>query len=425
MEIAEASTTSGQTAQADQQQPQETTTTTTPAADQTSTAGAENAEPAAPMSKNALKRLRRAQEWEDGREDRKRRRREKRVAGKARRREERAELLAQGADPAVLFAKRAPARLVPVSLILDCDFEAYMTDKERVSLSSQVTRCYSENRNFKYKAHLWISGWRGKLRERFETAMENQHAHWKGVSLEEGDFLAAAARAREGMRSAEGGEMADSLQRSADAAAANRWEKDEREPFPLPGPAPELDAEHADVVYLTSESPYTLERLEPNTSYVIGGLVDKNREKGLCYRRAVERGIRTARLPIGQYMKLRTRQILATNHVVEIMLRWLECEDWAEAFMRVIPKRKGFEMIADGDEDKTGNGGEDGDQGDQGEDGEENKEGGEKNGEEDKEDGKKSGEDKEKNGEDGKKNKEDRERNGEDEAKGSNSQDPK
>lgn len=414
MEIAEASTTGGQTAQADQQQPQETTTTTTPAADQTSTAGAENAEPAAPMSKNALKRLRRTQEWEDGREDRKRRRREKRVASKARRREERAELLAQGADPAVLFAKRAPARLVPVSLILDCDFEAYMTDKERVSLSSQVTRCYSENRNFKYKAHLWISGWRGKLRERFETAMENQHAHWKGVSLEEGDFLAAAARAREGMRSAEGGEMADSLQRSADAAAANRWEQDERKPFPLPGPVPELDAEYADVVYLTSESPYTLERLEPNTSYVIGGLVDKNREKGLCYRRAVERGIRTARLPIGQYMKLRTRQILATNHVVEIMLRWLECEDWAEAFMRVIPKRKGFEMIADGDEDKTGNSGEDGDQGDQGEDGEENKEDREKN-----------GEDGEKNGEDGKKNKEDREQNGEDEAKGSNSQDPK
>ncbi|KID92466.1 tRNA (guanine-N(1)-)-methyltransferase [Metarhizium guizhouense ARSEF 977] len=405
MEVAEASTTSSQPAQDDQQQPHETTTT--PAAAQTSTAGAENAEPAAPMSKNALKRLRRAKEWEDGREDRKRRRREKRVASKARRREERAELLAQGADPAVLFAKRAPARLVPVSLILDCDFEAYMTDKERVSLSSQVTRCYSENRNFKYKAHLWISGWRGKLRERFETAMENQHAHWKGVSLEEGDFLAAAARAREGMRSAEGGEMADSLQRSADTAAANRWEKDEREPFPLPGPVPELDAEYADVVYLTSESPYTLERLEPNTSYVIGGLVDKNREKGLCYRRAVERGIRTARLPIGQYMKLRTRQILATNHVVEIMLRWLECEDWAEAFMRVIPKRKGVEMIADGDEDKTGNGGEDGDQGDQGEDGEKNKEDGEEN-----------GEGKEENGEDG-------EKNGEDEAKGSNSQDPK
>ncbi|KID96644.1 tRNA (guanine-N(1)-)-methyltransferase, partial [Metarhizium majus ARSEF 297] len=424
MEIAEASTTSGQTAQADQQQPQETTTAT-PAAVQTSTAGAENAEPAAPMSKNALKRLRRAKEWEDGREDRKRRRREKRVASKARRREERAELLAQGADPAVLFAKRAPARLVPVSLILDCDFEAYMTDKERVSLSSQVTRCYSENRNFKYKAHLWISGWRGKLRERFETAMENQHAHWKGVSLEEGDFLAAAARAREGMRSAEGGgEMADSLRRSADTAAANRWEKDEREPFPLPGPVPELDGAYADVVYLTSESPYTLERLEPNTSYVIGGLVDKNREKGLCYRRAVERGIRTARLPIGQYMKLRTRQILATNHVVEIMLRWLECEDWAEAFMRVIPKRKGVEMIADGDEDKTGNGGEDGDQGDQGGDGEENKENREKN-KEDGEKNKENKEDGEKNGEDGEKNREDGEKNREDEAKGSNSQDPK
>ncbi|KHO01043.1 tRNA (guanine-N(1)-)-methyltransferase [Metarhizium album ARSEF 1941] len=333
--------TSSETAQ-DNQQVQGTATPAAAAA----------AAAAAPKSKNALKRLRRAQEWEDGREDRKRRRREKRVASKARRREQRAELLAGGADPAVLFAKRTPARLVPVSLILDCDFESYMTDRELVSLSSQVTRCYSENRNFKYSSHLWVSGWRGRLRERFETAMENQHANWKGIGFEEGDFLAAAARAREAMRTPAGGDVIDALRRSVGAAAER--DGDDEEPFPLPGPVPELDEAYGDVVYLTSESPCTLDRLEPNTSYVIGGLVDRNREKGLCYRRAVARGIRTARLPIGQYVKLRTRQVLATNHVVEIMLRWLECEDWAEAFMHVIPKRKGYEMIADVSEAKTG-----------------------------------------------------------------------
>jgi tRNA (guanine9-N1)-methyltransferase len=296
------------------------------------------------MSKNARKRLRRVQEWEDARDDRKRRRREKRIASKARRREERAELLAQGADPAVLFAKKAPAQRVPIALILDCGFEAYMTDRERISLSSQVTRCYSDNRNFAYKSHFWISGWGGKLKERFETAMENQHLQWKDVSFEEGGFLEAAVRAREKMQR-DGGLMIDALQRSVDEPVG--WEKDDVEPFPLADAVPALDEAYGDVVYLTSESPYTLERLEPNTSYIIGGLVDKNREKGLCYKRAVERGIRTAKLPIGQYMKLRTRQILATNHVVEIMLRWLECEDWAEAFKHVIPKRKGVEMIGD------------------------------------------------------------------------------
>lgn len=300
------------------------------------------------MSKNALKRLRRMQEWQDGKEDRKKRRREKRTATKARQREHRAALLANGADPATLFAKKAPARLVPVALILDCDFESYMTDKERVSMTSQVTRCYSENRNGRYKTHFWISGWGGQMRRRFETAMESQHLHWKGVGFEQGDFLAAAVRAREAMRSSEtkeAGEMAESLRRSADHGELVKWVRDEREPFPLAGPVPALDEAYEDVVYLTSESPYTLQRLEPYTSYIIGGLVDKNREKGLCYRRAVQRGIRTARLPIGEYMVMQSRQILATNHVVEIMVKWLDCEDWGAAFSQVIPKRKGGRLI--------------------------------------------------------------------------------
>lgn len=139
--------------------------------------------------------------------------------------------------------------------------------------------------------------------------------------------------------------MIPALQRSVDEPVS--WDVAEREPFPLPGPAPPLDERYRDVVYLTSESPYTLQRLEPHTSYVIGGLVDKNREKGLCYRRAREKGIRTARLPIGEFMVLKSRQILATNHVVEIMLKWLECEDWGEAFMAVIPKRKGGKLIGE------------------------------------------------------------------------------
>lgn len=130
------------------------------------------------------------------------------------------------------------------------------------------------------------------------------------------------------------------MQRSVDEPVP--WTRDEKDPFPLPDvPEPPLDEEYKDVVYLSSDSPYTLERLEPNTTYIVGGLVDKNREKGLCYRRARERGIRTAKLPIGQFMVMQSRQVLATNHVVEIMLRWLEYEDWGKAFLSVIPKRKG------------------------------------------------------------------------------------
>jgi tRNA (guanine9-N1)-methyltransferase len=111
--------------------------------------------------------------------------------------------------------------------------------------------------------------------------------------------------------------------------------------FPAPENTESAGPEPApSIVYLTSDSPYTLEYLSPNTSYIIGGIVDKNRHKGLCYKRACERGIPTAKLPIGEYMTMQSRTVLAVNHVVEIMLKWLVTGDWGEAFLSVIPKRK-------------------------------------------------------------------------------------
>lgn len=69
--------------------------------------------------------------------------------------------------------------------------------------------------------------------------------------------------------------------------------------------------------------------------------MDKNRHKAVCYNQAVEKGIKTAKLPIGQYIQMAHRPVLATNHVIEIMLAWLELRDWGKAFMKVIPTRKG------------------------------------------------------------------------------------
>lgn len=309
-----------------------------------------------PMSKNALKRLRKQEEWDAGKDDRRKRRKEKRHERKSRVRNERAALIAQGVDPAELKKKKQVSTLAPVGIIVDCDFEDYMMDKERVSLSSQVTRAYSDNKAARYRSHLWVAGFNKGIAKRFHEVLGDQHKNWKGIWFDEGDYISCAAKIRERMSAADGsgGEMIESLQRSLDEPSA--WTRDETDPFPIPGPEPPMDEANKDVVYLSSDSPYTLERLEPNTCYVVGGLVDKNREKGLCYRRARERGIRTARLPIGQFMVMQSRQVLATNHVVEIMLKWLECGDWGQAFLSVIPKRKGGRLRGENAESEAGDG---------------------------------------------------------------------
>ncbi|KAH0493236.1 hypothetical protein TgHK011_008151 [Trichoderma gracile] len=314
----------------------------TPQEEAQATSSAPSTAPAnPPMSKNALKRLRKQEEWEAGKDDRRKRRKEKRHERKTRARSQRDALIAQGVDPQELQKKKTPSTLVPVGIVIDCDFEEYMMDKERVSLSSQVTRAYSDNKQARYRAHLWVAGFNKGIAKRFNEVLGAQHKKWKGIWFDDGDFLSSAAKVRERMNAADGsgGEMIETLRRSLDEAPA--WTRDETDPFPLPDPEPPLDEANKDVVYLSSDSPYTLERLEPNTCYIVGGLVDKNREKGLCYRRAREKGIRTAKLPIGQFMVMQSRQVLATNHVVEIMLKWLECGDWGQAFLSVIPKRKG------------------------------------------------------------------------------------
>ena len=125
---------------------------------------------------------------------------------------------------------------------------------------------------------------------------------------------------------------------------------------PVPETPIPRTAEQPSVVYLTSDSPYTLERLEPYTSYVIGGLVDRNREKGICYKRAMAHGVKTAKLPIGEYMTMASRFVLTTNQVVEIMSKWLECADWGTAFAAIVPPRKGGKLKESTNGAKAGDG---------------------------------------------------------------------
>ena len=281
-----------------------------------------------------------------------------------------------------------------------------MTERELISLGSQLTRSYSDNHKAPYQAHMFVSSWGGQLKERFDTVLEKHHENWKGVIFTPEDFVEAAERAKRLMKEKTGSHLAGAFAiktdgeigiakgselaaqdtarkddaateatRSAQQSQATAITVEEEEPLEFgklvpvakenaaisekgvaldatlstSGPrgdpkrqAPEVEAQQeGEIIYLTSDSPHTLDRLQPYSTYIVGGLVDKNRHKGICYKTACARGIKTAKLPIGEFMEMQSRFVLATNHVIEIMVRWLECGDWGESFVKVMPKRKG------------------------------------------------------------------------------------
>lgn len=312
-----------------------------------------------PLSKSQQKKLRKKAEWESKRGERKAIRKQKIVTKRERKREEKQQAIEQGiplpAAPPKVY--QASAQL-PITFLVDCDFDDLMRDNERISLASQITRCYSDNKNALYRAHLTWCSFGGKLKERFDTVLEKNYERFRGVRTFDSDFMETAEKAKEWMTwNKEGGQLKGVFSKYADLDEAGKQKlKDEGE-----------------VVYLTSEATDDLMELKPYSTYIIGGLVDKNREKGICYKRATRAGVKTAKLPIGEFMDMQSRKVLATNHVNEIMIRWLECGDWGEAFEKVIPKRKGGKLK--GDKGGKEDGGDDEEEAE--DDGEGDEEGGE------------------------------------------------
>ncbi|RYN41828.1 tRNA (guanine(9)-N1)-methyltransferase [Alternaria arborescens] len=304
-------------------------------------AEAEGAEPK--LSKNQLKKQRRLERWESGREDRKLKRKEKVKEKKERRREEWAKMPTdengkRPRPPPSRPPRQATGKQVPITVIFDCDFEELMFDNELKSLGLQITRCYSDNRKANFRAHLALSSFGGKMKERFDGILAKQYTSWKGFQFFEEDFVEVSEKAKEWMSGPEGGKVLGALKTSAESNSLSEQEQ------------AEAAEEEGEVVYLSSESDNVLTHLKPNSTYIIGGLVDKNRHKGICHNRAVERGIKTAKLPIGEYLEMKSRQVLVTNHVLEIMLKWMEFGDWGKAFMAVMPERKGAKLKGDAED---------------------------------------------------------------------------
>lgn len=298
------------------------------------------------LSKSQLKKLKKKQQWEDGREARKAKRKDKMQQKRARRRADYEEKHAHGDEDKTAISdsvkeaqEKKPhvkATQLPITFVFDCQFDDLMNDNERISLGSQLTRCYSDNRKSRFRAHLALSSFGGKLKERFEGILDSHHLNWHGVRFLNENIVETAELAKAWMKEERGGRIAGAMVK----ADENGGEVEQTG-----------ESQEGDVIYLSSDSPDTLTELKPYHTYIIGALVDKNRHKGICYKRAVEAGMKTAKLPIGDYLQMNSRKVLTTNHVNEIMLKWLELGDWGEAFIQVIPKRKGGALKEQGEKE--------------------------------------------------------------------------
>eukprot|EP00261_Vitis_vinifera_P004166 XP_002270008.3 PREDICTED: tRNA (guanine(9)-N1)-methyltransferase [Vitis vinifera] len=175
------------------------------------------------------------------------------------------------------------------NIVVDLDFSDLMTPNEINSLVQQIMYCYAVNRRCASPCHLWLTGCNGK--------------------------------------------MGSQLQR---LPGFDKWiiEKENQSYIEA------LQDEKHNLVYLTADSETILDELDPKKIYIVGGLVDRNRWKGITMKKAQEQGIQTAKLPIGNYLKMSSSQVLTVNQVIEILLKFLETKDWRASFFQVIPQRK-------------------------------------------------------------------------------------
>ncbi|KAL0534482.1 hypothetical protein IC582_028773 [Cucumis melo] len=194
------------------------------------------------------------------------------------------------------------------NIVIDLEFSHLMTPSEIHSLVQQIMYCYAVNGRCPSPCHLWLTGCNG--------------------------------------------EMGSQLQR---LPGFDKWiiEKERRSYIDA------LQEQKENLVYLTADSETVLDDLDLKKIYIVGGLVDRNRWKGITLKKAQEQEIQTARLPIGSYLKMSSSQVLTVNQVIEILLKYLETRDWKDSFFQVVPQRK--RCGADSNSDHPVDGEENGD----------------------------------------------------------------
>lgn len=268
------------------------------------------------LSKRQLRKAEKQRLWEATRSFRKENRKKRKQMQRDRRKREReqlkAEAVKEGLDPATVAPpptrKKLKSNLMQhssckVGICVDMSFSDLMQEKDRLKCVKQLSRCYSANRRFKNPIQFYVTSLTGQSVETMDK--QDGWRNWD-VHFHEKSYL-------------------------------------EIEEYPK-----------EKVVYLTAESENVLMEPEDNTLYVIGGLVDHNHNKGLCHKLAVEKGVRHARLPLGEFVQMNRRKVLSILHVFQILGGVAQNRPWEEVLMEVLPPRNHAKLkITSSDDDSS------------------------------------------------------------------------
>lgn len=211
-------------------------------------------------------------------------------------------------------------------VVVDCSFDDLMTAGERVSITQQLVRCYASVRRAAVPLRLYLTSM-DEARLQALRAITGS-AHW-GIGTTMQPFEAVFCGITDAASSAAG---------SGSAAAGSSEVATRVGCLELPRAADGVGK--MKVVYLSADSATEIDALDSGTTYVVGGIVDRNRFKGLTESKARALGIATARLPLEHHLKLLGAWALTTCHVVAILQHWCDSRNWGAACAAAVPARK-------------------------------------------------------------------------------------
>jgi len=252
------------------------------------------------LSKRQMKKAEKRRTWLETKHERRKEEKERRKRKMERIREERGGFVESRSATRKRLKKeqiKMEDSSCKVGVVFDMQFGHLMHQRDLGKCIKQILRCYSQNRRLTAPLQLHITSLNGSALNEMEK--HNGYKAWD-INFYDEEFSKVLPK--------------DSL------------------------------------VYLSADSDNIIHTLDNNKNYIIGGLVDHNNHKGICLKTAQQLGISHGRLPIDKYVNMKTRHILAVNHVYEIMVQVTQNKSWEEAFFDVIPERKGLVVKDDKDD---------------------------------------------------------------------------